>query len=215
MPFCPHCGAQVGDNETFCRSCGKPITPSSATASNPGYNVQQPPPAWQYNQNTPPSQVMYCQECGSIVPNGVMYCPNCGSTRFAPVPPARLERPAGVTILGIVQIIFSIIDLMIGVVLGGAFLTSAGFAGASGLGGIFAAIGVIFIVAGALSFIFAIAFFTGRNWGRILMMIGAVLELFAIPVGTIIGIIVLWYLTRPRVRAYFKQPKGRIAMRNA
>ena len=69
----------------------------------------------------------------------------------------------------------------------------------------------IFLIAGILAMVFAIAFLTGRNWGRILMMIGAIIELFAIPIGTIIGIIVLWYLTRPRVKAYFKQPRGKKA----
>ena len=215
MPFCPHCGAQVGDNEVFCRSCGKPIQPLSASSSATNYNAQQPPSTREYNQNPSPNQVMYCQECGSIVQNGVMYCPNCGSTIFAQVPPARLKRPAGVTILGIIQLIFSMIDLLIGVFVGGAFLTAAGFSGGSALGGIFGALGVVFIFSGLLSFIFAIAFLTGRNWGRILMIIGAILELFAFPIGTIIGIIILWYLTRPRVKAYFKQPKGRKAMRPA
>jgi len=57
-----------------------------------------------------------------------------------------------------------------------------------------------------LSMIFAIALFTGRNWARILMIIGAVLDIITIA-GILLGIILLWYLTRPRVVAYFKQPK--------
>ena len=47
------------------------------------------------------------------------------------------------------------------------------------------------------------------------MIIGAILELFDFPIGIIIGIVILWYLTRPRIKAYFKQPKGRKAMRPA
>jgi hypothetical protein len=38
-------------------------------------------------------------------------------------------------------------------------------------------------------------------------LIGAIFDLPAIPIGTIFGIIILWYLTRPRVKAYFTQPK--------
>jgi uncharacterized membrane protein len=101
-------------------------------------------------------------------------------------------------------LLFSIIDLLIGV-----------FVGGSALGGIFGALGVVFIFSGLLSFIFAITFLTGRNWGRIFMIIGAILELFDFPIGIIIGIVILWYLTRPRIKAYFKQPKGRKAMRPA
>jgi hypothetical protein len=134
------------------------------------------------------------------------YCANCGSVKIGPSPPSRISRPVGVTVLGIIQIIFSLSDLALGLAIGGSLL-SLSFV--PGIGGIFALLGIVFVFAGALSLIFAIAFLTGRNWGRILMMIGAVIELFAFPIGTIIGIIILWYLTRPRVKAYFKQPKGR------
>jgi len=126
--------------------------------------------------------------------------------KIGPSPPSRISRPVGVTVLGIIQIIFSLFDLALGLAIGGSLL-SLSFV--PGIGGIFALLGIVFVFAGALSLIFAIAFLTGRNWGRILMMIGAVIELFAFPIGTIIGIIILWYLTRPRVKAYFKQPKGR------
>jgi hypothetical protein len=57
-----------------------------------------------------------------------------------------------------------------------------------------------------LPLIFAIALFTGHNWARILMLIGAVLDIISIT-GIVWGVILLWYLTRPRVAAYFKQPK--------
>jgi len=67
-------------------------------------------------------------------------------------------------------------------------------------------IGLIIFPLAILSMIFAIALFTGRNWARILMIIGAVLDIITIA-GILLGIILLWYLTRPRVVAYFKQPK--------
>ncbi len=97
--------------------------------------------------------------------------------------------------MGIVQIILSVVDFF--VVL---FLSSVIALFAPG-------IAILLLAISLLPLFFAIAFLTGRNWGRILMMIGAVLELFAIPIGTIIGIIILYYLTRPRVVAYFKQPR--------
>ncbi|MGC8600791.1 MAG: hypothetical protein ACP5LX_07050, partial [Nitrososphaeria archaeon] len=157
-------------------------------------------------QSPPSNQINYCQDCGQPIPFGMTYCTNCGSVKIGPYPPSSISRPAGVTILGIIQILFSLGDLVAGMILAGFFLTASG---APYVGGILADLGVLFIFAGALSLIFAIAFLTGRNWGRILMMIGAVIELFAFPIGTVIGIVILWYLTRPRVRAYFKQPKGK------
>ena len=65
-------------------------------------------------------------------------------------------------------------------------------------------IGILFLVIGILEMVFGAALLSGRNWARILAIIGGVIDLFAIPVGTIIGIIIIFYLTRPRVAAYFK-----------
>lgn len=43
-----------------------------------------------------------------------------------------------------------------------------------------------------------------REWGRVLSIIHAALSLFAFPVGTTIGILVLVYLTKSEVSEYFK-----------
>lgn len=104
--------------------------------------------------------------------------------------PERIQRPLGVTIIGVLQIIGSIFTLVIGL----------------GFAAILGPIGLIIIPFAVLPLVFAFGVFTGRNWARILMMIGAVLDILSI-VGIIWGIIVLWYFTRPRVVAYFKQPK--------
>ena len=43
-----------------------------------------------------------------------------------------------------------------------------------------------------------------KSWGRIISIVVAVLSLFWIPVGTVLGVLVLIYLTKPEVRAYFE-----------
>ncbi len=143
----------------------------------------------------------YCQKCGADNDAGVTYCQKCGETQFGPVAPRMVSRPMGVTILGILQIIGSLIVVAIG-------LAITAFSGAYGLGAIpFAgAYGLLIVVFGVLGLFFGIALFTGRNWARILMLVGAVLDIITI-LGFIWGVILLWYLTRPRVVAYFKQPK--------
>ena len=45
---------------------------------------------------------------------------------------------------------------------------------------------------------------SAKSWGRIISIVNAVLSLFAIPVGTIIGVLVLIYLTKAEVREYFE-----------
>ena len=43
-----------------------------------------------------------------------------------------------------------------------------------------------------------------KNWGRIVSIVNAALNLLNIPIGTVIGILVLIYLTRAEVREYFE-----------
>ena len=43
----------------------------------------------------------------------------------------------------------------------------------------------------------------GKDWGRILSIVHAALSLFWIPIGTVIGILVIIYLTKQEVREYF------------
>ena len=44
----------------------------------------------------------------------------------------------------------------------------------------------------------------GREWGRIIAIIHAALSLFWMPIGTVIGVLVLVYLTKSDVREYFE-----------
>lgn len=139
----------------------------------------------------------YCQKCGNALDAGESYCGQCGETsRFGSSPPNRIKAPTGVIVLGILQILFSLVS---------AALVFATPTLESLVGSTFAiAIGVIEII----PLVFAILFLLGFNFARILMLIGAILDIISI-VGIIWGIILLWYLTRPRVKAYFTQSKRR------
>lgn len=44
----------------------------------------------------------------------------------------------------------------------------------------------------------------GKDWGRILSIVHAALSLFWVPIGTVIGILVIIYLTKQEVRDYFE-----------
>jgi hypothetical protein len=97
-----------------------------------------------------------------------------------------IQRPAGVTIVAALQIVGSIIDIALGLFLG--------------------AFGSVIVIFGVLTLFFALALLSGRNWARILILIGAVLDIISI-VGIIWGAILLYYFTRRHVAAYFKAPR--------
>jgi len=44
----------------------------------------------------------------------------------------------------------------------------------------------------------------GKEWARILTIVHAALSLFFFPVGTVIGILTIIYLTKPTIRDYFE-----------
>lgn len=56
----------------------------------------------------------------------------------------------------------------------------------------------------AITIAAGIGLLIGKEWGRILSLAHAALTLIIIPIGTIIGILVIIYLLTPEVREYFQ-----------
>ena len=141
------------------------------------------------------SSPLFCANCGKQLVEGARFCSSCGApypssrgaatTTYGQSPPqsAAPARPTGVTALAVLQIIGSLVVIALGVSVYPPLLAF-----------------------GALSLVFTLALFSGRNWARILMLIGAVLNILSL-VGIIWGAIVLWYFTRSHVVAYFKASK--------
>ena len=75
------------------------------------------------------------------------------------------------------------------------------------MGGIaLVALGIALLVMVAyfvLALMGGIGLLKGREWGRILSIVHAALSLFSVPVGTVIGILILIYLTKTEVQEYF------------
>ena|SRR5712691_5833411 len=99
------------------------------------------------------------------------------------------SRPFGVTVLGAIQIAVSLLLLLPSLILVELLGQTAS----------------VLTILSILSLIPAIALFAGKNSARILMMASAVANIISI-VGIPWSLIVLRYLTRPGVIAYFKQP---------
>jgi zinc-ribbon domain len=122
------------------------------------------------------------------------------------------RRPTGVTILGILSILAG----LGGIVVGAGVLALSGLASSAYPGGaaVAAVIGAILLIIGILELVYGIGFFGGKGWAWTLAMIGSVLQvIFGIVsiafgsvgsvFGLIISILILYYLTRPHVKAFF------------
>jgi hypothetical protein len=125
---------------------------------------------------------------------------------------SKPPRPTGVTVLGVLAILAGLAGLG-----GGALLLGlSGVVASTYPGGatVAAAIGAVLLIIGILELVYGIGFFGGKSWAWTLAMIGSVLNIifgivsiafgsFGSVFGLIISILILYYLTRPHVKAYF------------
>ena len=58
----------------------------------------------------------------------------------------------------------------------------------------------------ALAIASGIGILTGKEWGRITAIVHSALSLFSIPIGTVIGVLAIIYLTKMEVKEYFIPP---------
>ena len=109
------------------------------------------------------------------------------------------ERPTGVTVLAVLYFVLAGAFFSIPFILG-AFLT---FLEPSAIFGAMACLAPLLIL-GLLPLLVGVGLLMGQGWARILGLIVAVISLLAIPIGTILGIIIIIYLRKPEVKAYFE-----------
>ena len=149
----------------------------------------------------------YCPKCGASVDPNTQFCSYCGSPvgqanqstpppastppTFSSGPAQPLIRPTGITILAIL----------------------AGLGGLAAIGsGLFLSmfgIGFVVVIFGLIEFAVAYGFWVGAPWGWWLGLLGALLDIISIfslnVLGLLIGIVMLYYLTRPHVKAWFHE----------
>ena len=139
---------------------------------------------------------MQCGKCRIELPDRSVFCPRCGNRvrGGTPRPSITMERPAAMTVLAVLQF------------LGFAFSGFAVFAGTmvgiSGKGwdlgylAVFVALAVLQLTAG-------IGLWKRRPYGRTIQLIMSWIGLLAIPLGTIISAVILYYLYRPHVKVLY------------
>jgi len=141
----------------------------------------------------------------------------------APAIPERVtQRPAGVTVLAALQILGGIVFFGLGVIM----LAVAGFLGIARFWAniptfpaffgrlILGAIGGVMVVIGLACFVIAYGYLNGQGWawtlGLAITVLSLVLGLISLPngvIGVLVDVLIIYYLTRPRVKRFFgKEP---------
>lgn len=108
------------------------------------------------------------------------------------------ERPTGITILAVLYIIGGLLMLSVPVMMTAIIPMDVP---------LIADIGIIcwavFGIIALLYFVVAFGLWKGQGWARIVAIILAILGLLNFPIGTIISIVMLIYLFKDEVKAYF------------
>ena len=116
--------------------------------------------------------------------------------------PRHFSRPLGISILAVLNAIGALFALLGAVLVVLAGVASSGDA-PRGASVVLIVIGVCYGLVGVFQIATAIGLWSLKNYGRVCQLIAAALSLIAIPVGTIIGGLILYYLTRPGVKLLF------------
>ncbi len=117
---------------------------------------------------------------------------------------APRERPTGITILAALYIIEGLLILAAPLMLTAMLAPLMGTSGSSGAGALMTICWVVFGLIALIYFLIAYGLLKGQGWARIVAIIFAIIGLLDIPIGTIISIIILWYLFKPEVKAWFQ-----------
>jgi hypothetical protein len=75
-------------------------------------------------------------------------------------------------------------------------------------GGMFGLVVAILMLSAVmiLSIVGGIGLLMKKEWGRVLSVVQAGFSLLLIPIGTVIGVLILSHLTKPEIRQYFIPP---------
>jgi hypothetical protein len=114
-----------------------------------------------------------------------------------------VRRPALVTMLAVFQFIGAAILLPVGLM---SVVTYVGDGtGEAALG---VAFGVICVAFGAANLAGGIGLWNLKPYGRSLQIANACIGLFAVPVGTVISALILYYMWRPGIKALFSDKRA-------
>ncbi len=170
---------------------------------------------------------MFCKNCGNEAPDNYRFCPACGkSIELVPSMSEpvmqKVPRPTGITILAILQLIIGIFFAIAAIGIE-AVSSMGGMSAMKGMsyfgemtGALVNIIAIILMILAVFAFIISGALFSGKKWGRTIVIIFSIMDLifesvsivggngFAVA-GIILDLVILYYMWRPHVISYFNR----------
>ena len=172
---------------------------------------------------------MYCSGCGQALTPNQTYCPKCGRTG-APMPPVHPQPFAGpqfqldgyagkVKALGILWLVYAGLSLLAGIA-GLTFLRAIFFGGLGPWGhpwtygpmpphwffpGILPFLWIFLLVRAGLAVAAGWGLLVHAEWGRVIAIIAAIINLIKLPLGTALGIFTLVVLLGHRKTRLYEQ----------
>lgn len=145
---------------------------------------------------------MFCTKCGTALPSGSIRCRLCRTPVSGATParamgggsPATAARPGWISLLAVLHFIFA--GLM-------ALLVVFVFATAGDEHPLPKPYAALFIVLAVVHFFAGRGLWRLEGYGRTIEIILCVFGLFAIPLGTLISILLLIYFNKPETKALF------------
>src|SRR5262245_55041928 len=149
---------------------------------------------------------MFCPRCGTGLHPGAAVCITCGTRVAATIlsPPA-MTRPTAVTVLAVLQFIGGALWGLAGALV--AFANIAAPPAQHAEPGS-TMVATVLMAMAAYQIICGIGLWNLRSYGRIMQMVSAGIGLLGIPIGTIISIVILVYLSKPGVKVLFSDKRA-------
>lgn len=162
-----------------------------------------------------------CSNCGEVAKPNEFFCQSCGTALTRPDRPRTKEIRGYIQIIGVVEIVFGIVGLLVSALLGffAAFipaLVAEGVLESSEEGSVLMSdtlvtflavfigfLAIVFVIFSLAAILSGIKLMQYNNSGRIGTMIIGAFSLFVIPVGTIFGVAALYILTKSEVEPLF------------
>ena len=178
---CPSCGhpmaipAHRAGTTLYCTACNSPFVVPESIGGTVG---------------------TACPACGAAIDPGARFCGSCGAVTGVGASAEELvRRPAVITLLAVLNGIGGPLLLLLGF-----FALLGGAAEGDALG---ATLSVIYLVIGGVQLACAVGLWQLRPWGRQLQIGLSVFGLIGFPVGTLISVLILWYLFKPEIKLLF------------